>query len=90
MLTAAFLPQERSQASIEKEKALLYARRYPIADEKLLDEEPPETPLGERPPPCAPPDFKTISSSETGNVLQVSCHIRQCTPGSIDCYWIAT
>jgi uncharacterized membrane protein len=56
------------QAEMEAERAL--RDRYPVPDERLVDEEPPEPPLGPRPPPL-PPYIDGIAPSRVGDVLQV-------------------
>ncbi|KAL1524405.1 hypothetical protein AB1Y20_019300 [Prymnesium parvum] len=68
--------QERTQASIERERALEYARRYPIADEKLPMEPPPNEPLGKRPAPSVPPALGVLPASQTGSLLQAWDFIR--------------
>eukprot|EP00962_Isochrysis_galbana_P019769 scaffold5763_cov111-Isochrysis_galbana.AAC.1 len=55
------------QAEVEAERAL--RDRYPVPDERLVDEEPPEPPLGPRPPPL-PPYIDGIAPSRMGDVLQ--------------------
>ena len=48
-----------------------YARRYPVPDDQLLDEDPPATPLGIRPPARCPPYLSSVDASSTGSLLQV-------------------
>lgn len=66
---------ERTQALIEKEEALRYARRYPVPDFKLPLEEPPQPPLGERPPALVPPALGSLAPSQTGSLLQARYHL---------------
>ena len=66
-LSATWLPLLRLS---QKEKALQYARRYPISDDKLPLEDPPETELGVRPAPQPPPGLGPLTAAQTGGLLQ--------------------
>jgi hypothetical protein len=64
-------------AEMEAERAL--RNRYPVPDERLGEEEPPEPPLGVRPAPL-PPYVEGVPPSRMADVLQVR--------GGAPCFWV--
>jgi len=67
------LAAAQRQAELEAQRAL--RNRYPLPDEQLVNEPPPDPPLRPRPLPL-PPYVEGISPSEIGDVLQVCDFLR--------------